>query len=280
MIENDEGKTTIPIEDITAIILESPQITLTSSFLALCQEHSVVIITCDEKHMPNGILLSFQRHSRQSQIAHIQQSISQPFKKRLWQKIIQAKIINQASCLEKYHHKKEKYLMSLIEKVQSGDPKNIEAQAAKFYWPHLFGETFTRSQDNTINASLNYGYAIIRSYISRNLTASGLFPAFGIHHNNQLNAFNLSDDIMELFRPFVDDTVFELYQLGHLGDDQLSPKLKQKLVNLVHNPCFIHNQNFSLCTAIEQIVFSLVKSMMNNDISHLLLPYMALNNGK
>lgn len=146
-LENDEGEVTLPVEDITAIILESPQISLSSTLLSHCQEHGVVVMTCDRSHLPNGLLLPFLPHSRQSQVAHIQQSWSEPLRKRLWQTVVQQKIRNQAACLD-FAQKTDaaKRLGAMSSRVQSGDPDNMEAQAARIYWTALFGEQFRRGR--------------------------------------------------------------------------------------------------------------------------------------
>jgi len=133
-LENDEGEFTLPIEDITALILESPQISLSSTLLAECQDKGVAVLTCDKTHMPNGVLLPFQPHSRQSRVARIQQSWTEPLKKRLWQRIIQNKILGQATCLDMTVGGTESTrLKALAIRIGSGDPDNSEAQAARDY---------------------------------------------------------------------------------------------------------------------------------------------------
>lgn len=260
-LENDEGEFTLPLEDITALILESPQISLSSTLLAECQDKGVAILTCDKTHMPNGVLLPFQPHSRQSRVARVQQSWTEPLKKRLWQRIIQTKIINQAACLDRTVGGTESdRLKALATRIGSGDPDNVEAQAAREYWPRLFGKDFRRHGNDTINAALNYGYAVLRAFVARSQVAYGLIPAFGIHHDNELNAFNLSDDIIEVLRPFVDHMVFTFYREGafKLEDMSLPREIRQKLAGIGTLNCGIGGQVHMLGNTCDLMAAGLV----------------------
>ncbi len=272
---NDDGNFTLPIEDITALILESPQITLSSMLLSKCQENGVAVITCDNTHMPNGVLLPFQPHSRQSRVAHIQNSWTDSLKKRLWQRVVQTKILNQATCLANVHGKEQaKRLYALSSRVNSGDTKNIEAQAARNYWPRLMGKDFRRGSSDSENAALNYGYAIVRAFVARSQVAYGLLPTFGIHHCNQLNAFNLTDDIMEVFRPFVDDVVFSMKQAGDFISDEnrLSLNSRQSLANIGNVTCIIDRQSHTIANACDKIAASLVNAVEGKSAALLMLP--------
>jgi len=278
-LENEGGAYTLPIEDITALILESPQIKLSSTLLSACQEQGVAVITCDDKHMPNGVLLPFQPHSRQSRIAHLQISWSQSLKKRLWQRVVQCKITNQAICLESIAEKDEsKRIYALASRVDSGDTKNIEAQAARYYWQRLMGKDFRRGGNDITNAALNYGYTVLRSFVARSQVAYGLLPTFGIHHCNQLNAFNLTDDMMEVFRPFVDDVVWHLKDSGKFDpkDNQLSIKIRQELANIGNVKCIIDGKSHTITNACDQIAASLVNAIEGKTPALLTLPKMSI----
>ena len=277
-LENDEGSFTLPVEDITALILESPQITLSSALLSHCQDHGIAVLTCDKTHIPNGVLLPFQPHSRQSRVAHIQLSCSEPLRKRLWQNVIQAKIRNQAACLERCCGGNEaQRLYALADRVQSGDPDNIEAQAARDYWPRLMGADFRRSGNDIINAALNYGYAVVRAFVARSQVAYGLLPAFGIHHNSDLNAFNLTDDLMEVLRPFVDDAVYSLKNDGSLNLDEnsLSIEVRQSLANSGNTLCAIAGENHTLANACDKMAVGLVAAIESKSAALLPLPVLA-----
>lgn len=191
IVSQDDGEVSLSVEDIAWLILDTPQISITGSLLSALAENGVVMIVPDTKHHPAGVLLPFHQHHAQASIAHMQVNISLPLKKRLWQKLIVAKIRNQAMLLEQLGRPHAKALYAMAERVGSGDPDNIEAQAARNYWPALFSD-FTRGNENDWrNALLNYGYMVVRAAIARACVASGLLPAFGIHHESQMNAFNL-----------------------------------------------------------------------------------------
>lgn len=274
-LQNDDGEFTLPIEDITALILELPQITLSSTLLSACQERGVAVITCDTTHIPNGVLLPFQPHSRQSRVAHVQISWTDSLKGRLWQRVVQSKITNQAACLEKTHSKEEaKRLYALAGRVKSGDPKNIEAQAAREYWPRLMGKDFRRSGSDLTNASLNYGYAVVRAFVARSQVAYGLLPTFGIHHASALNAFNLTDDMMEVFRPFVDHLVWTMKQDGVFegGADQLSKEARATLANIGNGDCRIDGNTHTIANTCDKISASLINAIEGKSPSLLFLP--------
>ncbi len=277
-VENESGKHSLPLEDVIAIILESPQISLNTSLLSYAQEQGVAIITCDNSHMPNGLMLPFHAHSRQSRVAYIQQSCTKALKKRLWQRVIQVKITNQAACL-KMSGGEEKHLIALANQVKSGDPNNIEAQAARYYWTRLMGKTFRRGNNDLTNAALNYGYAIIRAYVARAQVAYGLMPAFGLHHASELNAFNLTDDLIEVLRPFVDYHVFEMKQQGLLDEgDSLSRECRQDLAGAGAWLCDLEDETHTLATVCDKMATGLVSAMENN--SPALLPLIDFKFGK
>ncbi|MCB9976895.1 MAG: type II CRISPR-associated endonuclease Cas1 [Rhodospirillales bacterium] len=274
-LRNDDGEFTLPIEDITALILESPQITLSSIILSACQEQGVAVITCDSSHMPNGVLLPFQPHSRQSRVAHIQISATESLKKRLWQRVVQAKVRNQALCLEQAQGKEAaSRLHALSGRIKPGDPQNIEAQAAREYWPRLLGKDFRRGANDSFNAALNYGYAVIRAYIARSQVAYGLIPAFGIHHSNELNAFNLTDDVMEVLRPFVDWKVWSLKEKGVFTgtEETLSKEIRAGLAQLGHENSQIDGQVHTIANVCDKMAASLVSAYEGKNPALLCLP--------
>lgn len=280
-LKNDEGTFTLPLEDILAVILETPQATLSSSLLSACQTNGIVCITCDESHMPNGVLLPFLQHSRASQVGHIQQSWSAPLRKRLWQRIVQTKILNQAACLDMTRGASHSArLKKLSARVSSGDPQNIEAQAARDYWPLLFGKGFHRGQNDLVNAALNYGYAIIRALVARAQVAYGLIPAFGVHHDNDLNAFNLTDDVMEVFRPFVDRMVFSIRESDafSLGEEKLSKEIRQQLASIGQTPCRFSNEVHTLAHVAEMLAAALVDAIREKNTTTFICPELTQEN--
>jgi CRISPR-associated protein Cas1 len=265
LLRNDEGEHSLPLEDIAVIVLESPEITLTAALLSACMDDGVAVVTCNATHIPNGVMQPFLAHSRQSKVACVQMSWSDPLRKRLWQQIVQAKITNQARCLE--HCRGEgaaQRLFALVKQVQSGDPNNIEAQAAREYWQRLFEKGFIRGSEDSVNAALNYGYAVIRAFVARSQVAYGLLPVFGIHHQSELNAFNLTDDVMEVFRPMADALVFQMQADKELSDDgRLSISNRQKLANLGASQCLIEKQKHNLMNACDRMAAGLVSAIEN-----------------
>lgn len=204
LIETEEVHS-VPIEDISAIVLESRQSTITTAALAALAQNGVVTFWCDETHLPCGISLPFAQHSRQLGVLRWQMELTLPTKKRMWQQIVTAKIKNQAECLALCGKTQEAaFLFGRAKAVTSGDKDNLEASAAAYYFPALFGAGYTRRNEDTRNAALNYAYAILRGYMARCLAVYGFLPCLGLHHDSELNQFNLADDLMEPFRPVAD----------------------------------------------------------------------------
>ena len=245
----------VPIEDINSVLVENHQSTITIATLAKLVQDGVTIFVCDEKHTPCAIKL--------------QESLSLPLQKQLWQQIVKYKINNQAICLEfNKQDNAAQQLRSLAKKVTSGDSNNTEAVAAAVYFKALFGPDFIRSNDDDLrNAALNYGYAIIRGHIARLIASYGFLPMKGIHHKSELNAYNLADDFIEPFRPVVDLFVAQEAQ----AFEALTPQLKQKLYNLLNMDIKIAQQNHSLAYAAEKMIQSFSRCCQKTS-KELLLP--------
>lgn len=228
--------------------------------------------------MPSGVLHPFHEHSRLSKVAHMQVCWSTPFKKRAWQQIVRTKISGQADVLEKFGaHNAAKSLRSMRQHVTSGDDKNIEAQAAREYWQNLFGKTFRRHAGDTINSALNYGYAIMRATITRSIVSYGLLPTFGIHHNSNLNAFNLSDDIIEVFRPIVDDRVKSMHTANEINENNLSKDNRQKLASLMNETCMLSGEVHSITNASDKVAERFVSAIEKKDVNEMLFPNIQLS---
>jgi len=265
---------TVPIEDISVVILETPQVTVTSALLSKLADLNILVFSCDKKHIPNGVFMPFHQHSRFSLMVHMQTQWSEPFKKRLWMQIISKKIKNQAYVLNYFNKKIEsKELINLSNNVKSGDSTNIESYSAKLYFSYLFKNFMRRDISDWRNGALNYGYSIIRGVISRDLSASGLIPALGLHHRNQLNAFNLSDDMIEPYRAFVDKVVYQI------RIDEEIPKMyeltfehKVKLLELLQAKVYINGEFTTLLNSINIMINSLVVCTKENDYTKILLP--------
>ncbi|MDD3077915.1 MAG: type II CRISPR-associated endonuclease Cas1 [Paludibacter sp.] len=212
-MDDRTGNNTIPVEDIGVVILDHKQITITHGLMEALLENNTAVITCDSSRMPVGLLLPLSGNTVQSERFQAQIDSSLPLRKQLWQQTIQNKITNQAYVLKSKRNVVVKNMLAWVNDVKSGDSDNLEGRAAAYYWANMFPmiPDFRRGREGvTPNNLLNYGYAILRAIVARSLVASGLLPTFGIHHHNRYNAYCLADDIMEPYRPFVDQLVVEI----------------------------------------------------------------------
>ena len=226
-----EVKNSVPIEDIGFVVLENQQINITLPLLNALSDNNAAVIICGDNFMPNAMLLNLDSNTIQGEVYRSQIEASEPLKKGLWKQVVEAKIRNQAALLNKLDKDGDK-LKPYYSNVKSGDSDNREGIAAKVYWNELFGEDFIRSREGSSpNNLLNYGYTLLRAAVARALMGSGLFPAFGIFHRNRYNAFPLADDIMEPYRPFVDEIVFDLYANG---ERELTKQVKADLIHLLY----------------------------------------------
>ena len=247
---------TVPVEDIGILLLDNPQINITHSVMQQLLKNNVAFITCDEKHLPTGLLLLLNGHTKQSQHFRHQVNASEPLKKQLWQQTVIAKISNQSRLLEMMGIYNKPFA-PLIRKVQSGDSTNVEGQAAKIYWASIF-QDFTRERFGAYpNNLLNYGYAILRAIVARALTASGLLPTLGIHHRNQYNAYCLADDIMEPYRPYVDYLVIQIMEEYDESIEDLTRDMKAHLLEIATIDTIINGRRGPLMNNVTRTTASL-----------------------
>jgi len=256
--KDNKPSTSVPLEDIGILILDSPHITLTNALVAELNQNNVAVISCDMKHLPYGLMLPMFSHHAFTEKMYQQLECSQPLKKNLWQQTIVAKINNQAAVLRGLGKEdaKMKYYIGL---VNSGDPQNVEGRAAAYYWDKLFGSNslFTRDPEGGgTNAMLNYGYAILLAIVARALVASGLLPAVGIHHRNKYNPWCLASDIMEPYRPYVDRVVFQLTsEFPEL--EELTPEIKKRLLQIPVIDIMIDGNASPLMVGVQRTTASL-----------------------
>lgn len=271
-----EGQTTLlPLQDLCAIILETPQITLTSALLSKLNAHNVALITCNEKHIPNGMLLGFHQHSRQTEVTQLHINMGSPLKKQLWKRIVQQKVLNQAYAVLPYSKDHSKRINRFASSIKSGDKENIEAQAAKIYWQKIFYHGYRRHGGCTLDMGLNYAYSVIRAMIARSISAFGLIPSLGVHHSNQLNAFNLSDDLIEPFRPLIDTFVKEKIAHEHRLLSELSSQTRKELASIGFARCKMNQKTYEIATAIDEMCQSFLRALRENDPKLLYLPSFA-----
>jgi len=225
----------VPFEDVAVIVLAHREITITHPVLAACGEYGIGLYACGDNHQPNAVLLPFLQHSRAVRMQRLQLDIDRPTAKRAWAEIVRMKIRNQAFVAKQFGLEVADRLSSYERRVRSGDPDNLEAQAAAIYFPALFGRGFVRAQESWVNASLDYGYAVMRGTCARSLVAYGMLPSIGLFHDSEQNAFNLADDLIEPFRPLVDLHVARFAR--STGSDDvfdLTAKDKAALVSLLN----------------------------------------------
>ena len=246
-----EANGSVPIEDIQSLIIESRASSITTYALSELSDKGVCVYICDEKHLPCAVVQPVGRYSRQRKRIMTQIAQTKPATKRLWKDIVVAKIQNQAKCL-KYCEIESDELEYLSKSVGSGDESNVEGRAAALYFKKLFGDAFFRDEDNSINAALNYGYAIVRGYIARILANCGFEPCIGIHHASELNNYNLADDLIEPLRPLVD-----LFVVERIIGKEFGPEIKHELCNILSHEVICGGKRYSAGRSIELLVQSL-----------------------
>ncbi|MEA3504630.1 MAG: type II CRISPR-associated endonuclease Cas1 [Bacteroidota bacterium] len=299
--DKDKPQATVPIEDIGVVILDAYQLTISQKLITNLLHNNVALITCDERHMPQGLLLNLEGNTLQQERFNSQINVSLPLKKNLWQQTIKAKIRNQSALLSKLsgntmskkHNYSENGFQNMLyweQSVRSGDPDNYEGRAAAFYWKNIFSDNdagnvlessavdykkpniknFKRGRfESAPNNLFNYGYAILRAIVARSLVASGLLPTLGIHHHNKYNAYALADDIMEPYRPYVDEIVFSLvekYYSEEWEQDgfELTPEIKKELLKIATVDVSIADTKSPLMNAVQRTTTSLNECYMGN----------------
>ncbi len=258
-------KARIAFEDIGILILNGTGATITTNLLNSLLEAGVMIVVLGANYLPSGIFYPTNPHYLHKQKINLQIQSSKPLEKRLWQQVVKAKILNQATILSHFSGEDEKQLLELAKKVSSGDKENLEAQAARKYWQRLFGSDFRRNFEKLgINSMLNYGYAVLRAATARAIFASGLHPAIGIFHSNQENAFCLVDDLMEPFRPMVDFLVKKIAEEnGEL--EELTPEIKKSLTKILSLDLSTSAGTTPINNCLTKLCQSFVRSLENQE---------------
>lgn len=260
----------IPLEDINCIIIENQTVTVSAYLLQKMADMGITVYVCDEKHLPNAVLLPMVRHSRHFKILKYQIEAGKPLQKRLWQQIVVRKIRNQALCLAYLDLDGSEELMKMCKEVQSGDRTHVEAKAAAFYFKSLYGLGFSRGNDHVINSALNYGYAIVRGLIARSIVCYGLEPSIGVFHHSELNNFNLADDMIEPFRPLVDLYVAQNYDIAEIDSD-LTPERKRGIFGIINYDMDVKGEKRIISNCIDMLVAS-YSSALQGKRSDLELP--------
>lgn len=266
-ITSSDGLVTVPVEDLNLIMLHGANIRLSSMDLSILSINKVAIITLDDKYLPTAIVLPFDGHARQSQMMHAQVAASQEQYLELWVQIIRQKISNQAKALSIMGFEGAEDIAKYAEALDENNVDNYEALSARDYFS-FYNEGLNRRGEDPMNSRLNYGYAVIRSYIARSLVVAGFHPTFGIHHDNQLNAFNLADDLIEPYRAMVDLAAQE-----NIGSDvELSKQERRAMALVLHNACVIGGAKVNIMTAVDNMVESLKRIILDKSDEKLELP--------
>ncbi len=262
----DLPKATLPIEDLGVVIVDDIQATYTQSvFLSLLEAGATVLVTGHD-HLPVGMMLPLDAHHIQTERHRAQVGASKPTSKRAWQEIVQAKIRQQAAVLSHFTDS-HGGLTAMARRVRSGDPENLEAQAAQRYWPRLFGKDFRRDRSaGGVNALLNYGYAVVRAAIARAVVAVGLIPSLGVHHRHRSNPFCLADDLLEPYRPYVDWRVRQLTEdEGEPVPDLSIRKNRAELLALLNETILVGGRKEPLLLALHTSAVSLCQVLTGGE---------------
>ena len=246
----------VPLEDVALLILDSFTTTYTHSVIAEVLAAGAAIIPCGKNHHPCALFLP-QENTLQTQRLIRQAQAPLPLRKGLWKQVVQAKIANQAGVLEE-DAPPQRMLRNLVPQVRSGDPANVEAQAARIYWQALFADKgFRRSPEgNPPNNMLNYGYMVLRAAVARAVCGAGLHPSLGLHHHNRSNSFCLADDLLEPLRPLVDRKVRALWSAGR---DEIDRDVKTELLTLLTAEIQVAGEKGPLLVGLERMTASLVR---------------------
>lgn len=252
----------IALDDVHAVILHAHGCTWTGSLVAALAERGAPIVFCAANHSPVAVTLPIDGHHGQGARMRAQWESGRPLAKQLWRRVIIAKIAMQGALLTARQAPGATAFDLLARRVRSGDPDNLEAQAARRYWPALMGSEFRRDRSaDGANALLNYGYAVLRATVARAIVAAGLHPTIGIHHANRGNAFALADDLIEPFRPLVDALVLSM--VGQ-GVTTLAPATKRRFARLIAFDVRIGAEASPVSVAAQRLAQSLARSFETN----------------
>ncbi|MGC6460141.1 MAG: type II CRISPR-associated endonuclease Cas1 [Akkermansiaceae bacterium] len=270
--DEDGGSFRLALEDLAYLILDTPETTLSGRILAALAETGTLVLGVDNRHLPCWTSLPWTRYHRHGEVLQLQLEASVPQKKQLWSKIVRAKINAQAFCLLHNRLDGADKLFNMVQAVRSGDPDNTEARAARSYWNSLFPDRdFRRHDDDLANALLNYGYALLRAAIARQLCGVGFYPPLGLHHDSVSNAFNLADDLIEPYRPLVDHIA--LVTLGESPSNKpFETNHRRAMASLFEAEVDLDGEIYSVLPAIEVTVNSLKSALVHKEPDILKFP--------
>jgi CRISPR-associated protein Cas1 len=268
----DLPKATVPIEDLGVLVVDDRRASYTQAVFIECLAAGATVVVTGRDHLPIGVMLPLEGHHAPVERHWAQVEAGAALRKRLWQVLVAAKLRQQARALEATIGT-DAGLMAMAGRVRSGDPDNLEAQAAQRYWPRLLGKDFRRDRAaGDANALLNYGYAIVRASCARALVASGLIPSLGVWHRNRANAFCLADDLLEPFRPLVDIKVRKLIDAEGQAPSLDDRAIRAGLLAILNDTIRVGDRRWPMLLGIEQSAASLAKALLQNDRTALVVP--------
>ena len=238
----------VALDDIAGLVVDSHGCMMSSQIMGALSEAGVPVVICGNNHTPSGVFWPAEFHHAQTARMTGQFAASKALNNALWREIIREKIRQQAACLDRTGMEGGKSLCFLIAKVRPNDPDNVEAQAAARYWRFLFGDDFRRDRKSGgVNSMLNYGYGVLRAAVARGMMATGLSPSLGIHHCSGVNPLVLVDDLMEPFRPMIDEVV---WWMAHEGIGELDHEGKRRLAEVLFDEVTWYGSKVPLQNAI------------------------------
>ncbi len=272
VVEDEEYRFKLSLEDTDSIVFEGDRFMISAKVLAALSRYKIATLFCDEYYMPSAILHPYHQSSLATRTLKAQLSITQSCADKLWQRIIVAKIDLQREVLVSLDIESKK-LEQYMSQVREADRYGAEAKSARYYWGKLFDDLVREPDSFDLrNQALNYAYALVRSLITRDLSAAGFLPAIGLWHDNKYNAFNLSDDLMEPFRPIVDMGVYRILEI-HTDEEILTSQMKKELINLLDVEYLEYEKGSSSIRNVSKLYVQFFKrSVENDDVALLSFP--------
>ena len=256
----------VPLSDISVIILEGNNTTITAKLLSKLSKYNILLVICDEKYLPTGMYLSYGSYHRSAKRGQKQALWSEQLKKNMWQQIVMQKINNQIAfaSYQSVDMERIQNMVTLYHQVVPGDETNREGHVAKVYFNSLYGLDFSRDDYCIENIAMNFGYAIVRSAVARMTIGQGLIPMLGIFHCNEYNSFNLVDDLMEPSRPLMD---YWVHQVIGNKDEYLSYESRLQIIDFINQPMKYRGTKSSVEQVMQKYIKSFVSAMEKGDVS-------------
>lgn len=261
LVVRQDKMTKIHLSDISVLLIESTAVSLTAALLAALTKNKIKVVFCDEKRQPSSELIPYYGCHDCSGKIRAQVKWTKSIKDTVWTEIVADKITKQMEHLQLYSIPEATFLKDYLQELTIGDESNREGHAAKAYFNGLFGEDFSRSQENSLNASLNYGYGILLAMFNREIVANGYLTQWGIFHNNADNPFNLGSDLMEPYRVLVDRIVKKDMP------DRFESEDKKRILEVVKTEVLIDGRREYVENAIKIYVRSVFNALNDSDIS-------------